>query len=138
VVTKPFAPPAERKVTRLPDAIGIPPLPDLEHAFEPAEKLVENAALEDAGELHFGMMHTDSNQHVNSMVYPRKIEEALVARVNDPKLLARAAEMRWRKPFFAGDRALLKIAARDARSYVATLAPPGAEKISSAIAMTLA
>jgi hypothetical protein len=118
VITRPFAPPTERKVTRL-DAPGVPPIPEDEHPFESAESLLASAEstgapLEDAGELSFGMMHTDSNQHVNSLVYPRVFEEAVAralmqtARVPAPEhLLARAIELRFRRPFFAGDRARL-------------------------------
>ena len=113
VITRPFGPPAERRVTRL-DAPGVPAIPEDEHVFENAEALIASAggALDDRGELAFGMMHTDSNQHVNSLVYPRVFEEmamrALVqnARVpNAHQLLARSIEMRFRRPFFAGERA---------------------------------
>jgi hypothetical protein len=113
VITRPFAPPAERRVTRL-DAPGLPAIPEDEHAFESAEALIESAGgpLEDAGDFVFGMMHTDSNQHVNSLVYPRVFEEAAMrklvhdARIPSPHaLLARATELRWRRPFFAGERA---------------------------------
>jgi hypothetical protein len=120
VLTRPFAPPAERKVTRL-DAPGVPPIPEDEHVFESAEALIESAGgpLDDSGDFVFGMMHTDSNQHVNSLVYPRAFEEAAMRRlVQDARipaaqahrLLARATEMRWRRPFFGGERA--KIAMR--------------------------
>ncbi len=122
VITKPFAAAAERKVTRL-DIPGFPPIPEDKHRFEDAEDLLRAAgasgALEDAGEIVFGLMHTDSNQHVNSLVYPRVFEErlvrALAARGATRPLLARAVELRWRRPFFAGDRA--RVALRiDARS----------------------
>jgi hypothetical protein len=60
------------------------------------------------------MMHTDSNQHVNSLVYPRIFEETAVRRImQDARipaahaLLARALELRWRRPFFAGERATI-------------------------------
>jgi hypothetical protein len=118
VVTRPFAPPAERKVTRL-DAPGIAAVPDDEHAFEPAEALLEGATLEDVGAVVFGMIHTDSNQHVNSLVYPRLFEEALLRVVGSEAkgLVARRVEMRWRKPFFTGDRArvLLRIEEKSER-----------------------
>ena len=111
VVTRPFAPPAERKVTRL-DVPGLPAVPEDEHPYEEAEDLVTGHALERAGELTFGMMHTDSNQHVNSLVYPRVFEETIVRAlasrgdVPDPSsLLARVVELRYRKPFFTGERA---------------------------------
>jgi hypothetical protein len=121
VMTKPFAPPAERKVTHL-DSPGLPPVPEDEHPFIDAKDLVEGHALEPAREVMFGMVHTDSNQHVNSLVYPRLFEETvgehLMKRsargsenaVPEPQtLLASALELRYRKPFFAGDRATLAI-----------------------------
>lgn len=115
VITRPFAPPAERKVTRL-DAPGLPPVPEHEHPFEEAEDLVEGHPLTPAGVHLFGMMHTDSNQHVNSLAYPHVFEEAAVRAAADrdvvpdaARLLARAVELRYRKPFFAGDRAALAL-----------------------------
>jgi hypothetical protein len=111
VLTRPFAPPAERKVTRI-DAEGVPPVPEDEYEFESAESLLESAGgpLEDAGDFLFGMLHTDSNQHVNSLVYPRVFEEAVVRRLvqdtrfSSPKaLMARSIELRWRRPVFAGE-----------------------------------
>lgn len=110
VLTKPFAPPAERKVTRI-DAPGLPAIPEDEHPWEPGESLIEGAPLGPAGEVTFGLMHTDSNQHVNSLVYPQIFEEAIVrklaaeGRPGSERLLVRALELRWRKPFFAGERA---------------------------------
>lgn len=115
VLTRPFASPAERKVTRL-DAPGVPAVPEDEHELETAEALIESAGgpLEPAGDFVFGMLHTDSNQHVNSLVYPRVFEEALVRKlVQDARipaahaLMARSIELRWRRPFFAGERAEL-------------------------------
>jgi hypothetical protein len=59
-------------------------------------------------------MHTDANQHVNSLVYPRVFEDAVVRRlltqpqigIAEPQtLLSRALEIRYRKPFFASNRA---------------------------------
>jgi hypothetical protein len=137
IVTKPFAPSAERRVTRLPEGTGLPAVPAHEHAFETAEALVSGTPLEDAGDVLFGMMHTDSNQHVNSLVYPRVFEDALVRRVADPTLLARAAEMRWRKPCFGGERAVIRAGTRGGHAWVGTVAPAGADKPSCAIAMTL-
>lgn len=117
VVTRPFAPPSERKVTRL-DLPGVPAVPEDTHPFEPAEDLVAGHALGAAAEHTFGVSHTDSNQHVNSLVYPRLFEDAVVralaARDDVPApsaLLARAVELRYRKPFFAGDRAAIALSA---------------------------
>jgi hypothetical protein len=115
VVTRPFAPPAERKVTRL-DLPGLPPIPEDVHGFEEAEDLVAGRTLVSAGEHVFGLMHTDSNQHVNSLVYPRLFEEAAVRTLADRNdirspetLLARAVELRYRKPFFTGERAAIQL-----------------------------
>jgi hypothetical protein len=114
VISRPFEPPERRKVTKL-EAPGVPEIPEDEHVFEPAEGLLADRTLEHLGEISFGMMHTDSNQHVNSLVYPRVFEEALVQRMaaeeRDYKaLLASAIELRWRKPFFAGERARMRAA----------------------------
>lgn len=115
VITKPFASPAERKVTRL-DAPGIPSLPEDTYVFEEAEALLGGGGqplpLEDVRQVRFGMMHTDSNQHVNSLVYPRLFEEALVDHLGDDAgtLLVRDLEIRFRKPFFVGQRARIALA----------------------------
>ena len=53
-----------------------------------------------------GLMHTDPNNHVNSLVYPRIFEEeALLLRGGSEA--ARAFEIVWRKPFFAGETVTL-------------------------------
>ena len=155
VLTRPFAAPGERRVTRL-DGPGLPPIPDDEHVFETADALIASAGgpLEEVGDFSFGMMHTDSNQHVNSLVYPRIFEEAALRRImadtsnggasgKAHELLARAAEMRWRKPFFAGERAKIAMRFGGAGSGSATAAvgafyredAPG--KPSSAVKMLL-
>ena len=117
VLTRPFAAPADRRVTRR-DAPGVPPIPEDEHVFESAEALIESAGgpLEPAGDFAFTMTHTDSNQHVNSLVYPSVFEEAALRTIMQnariPKAherLARALEIRWRKPFFAGERARIEL-----------------------------
>jgi hypothetical protein len=54
----------------------------------------------------FGLVHTDSNMHVNSLVYLRLFEEAalrrLVALGRGSVVLARAVDIAYRKPCFAG------------------------------------
>jgi hypothetical protein len=56
----------------------------------------------------FGLDHTDSNQHVNSLVYPRLFAEAALRRLAElerpRRLLVRALDIAYRKPSFAGDR----------------------------------
>jgi Thioesterase superfamily len=115
VLTRPFAPPGERKVLRM-DFPGVSPVP--EHRVEwraPIDILAlpEGAApLEpdlspDAAPTVFGVMHTDSNQHVNSLVYPRLFEEAAVRRFaalgKPAAVLGRFMEIGFRKPCFAGE-----------------------------------
>jgi hypothetical protein len=149
VLTRPFAPPAERKVTRL-DAPGVPSIPEDEHELETAEALLESAAgpLEEAGDFTFAMLHTDSNQHVNSMVYPRVFEERVAtklvqdARIPSPHLLlARAMELRWRRPFFAGERASIAMhlgSAADGFPCTATGAfSSGGPKLNAALKLRL-
>jgi hypothetical protein len=120
VLTRPFAPPGERKVTRL-DAPGVPAVPEDEYAIDTAEALVEGMALEDAGDVRFGMMHTDSNQHVNSLVYLRAFEELAVRRLGNAQLLARGMDLRWRKPFFAGETTRVTMAVEGATAVGAFL-----------------
>jgi hypothetical protein len=138
VITRPFAPPGERKVTRL-DAPGFDTVPKHEHVFEPAEALTSGHTLAEAREISFGLMHTDSNQHVHSMVYPRVFEETVIEHLKTKSLLARQIELRWRKPFFAGDRAVIRLAMTGDRTVIGSFAPAGgsADKPSATIAMTL-
>jgi acyl-CoA thioesterase FadM len=62
----------------------------------------------DATETCFGLEHTDSNQHVNSLVYPRLFAEAALRRLaamgESRAVLVRELDIAYRKPSFAGDR----------------------------------
>jgi hypothetical protein len=49
-----------------------------------------------------GVLHTDPNNHVNSLVYLRIFEEEALVLRGDPAA-ARRVEVVWRKPFFAGE-----------------------------------
>ncbi len=113
--TKLFAPPAERKVTRL-DVEGVAE-PTADYAFpgaDTARQLPEGAvAIDDdfrvdPTEICFGLDHTDSNQHVNSLVYPRLFAEAALRRLAEHgrsrNVLVRHLDIAYRKPSFAGDR----------------------------------
>jgi acyl-CoA thioesterase FadM len=121
VFTRLFAPPNERKVTRL-DVPGIDAVPgnaretravasiiDLPPGAEPLDELRV-----DPTPIVFGLTHTDSNQHVNSLVYPRLFEDAALRRFStlgkDTSVLARAIEIGFRKPCFAGQS--MRIAVR--------------------------
>lgn len=139
VITKPFAPKEARKVTFL-DAPGLPRVPSDDHGFELAESLVSGVDLTIVGIVPFGVMHTDSNQHVNSLVYPRLFEEAVLRHMGASAkgLVARAVELRWRRPFFAGDKAVMRLGMVDGAAY-GTFVPDGGDphKPSCAIKMTM-
>jgi hypothetical protein len=117
VLTRLFAPPEQRRVLRF-DVPGLPAVPEHRHPIRPNETIIalpegavplEPTFAPDSCPLVFGVCHTDANQHVNSLVYPRLFEEAALRRfaalgVSAPGL-ARSAELGFRKPCFAGDRA---------------------------------
>ncbi len=116
VITRPFGPPEARKITRL-SVPGLPEVPPDRYAWRPPEasselppgaRWVDDAFTLDPTPVVFGLDHTDSNQHVNSLVYPRLFVEAALRRLWDQGrknlLLARAAEIAYRKPSFAGER----------------------------------
>lgn len=115
VLTRLFAPAADRKVTRL-DIPGADPVPAQVVAWRAPSAILE---LPDGAEpieadfsvdpqpVVFGVAHTDSNQHVNSLIYPRMFEESVVRRLaalgRSPAVLARFLEVGYRKPSFAGE-----------------------------------
>ena len=115
VITRPFAAPEDRKVRRL-EAEGLPEIPPARYDWRLPSTTMElpagAVALDDLTleptPIAFGLMHTDSNQHVNSLVYPRLFEEAALRRLatlgRGTRLLARYAESAYRKPSFAGQR----------------------------------
>jgi len=128
VFTRPFAPPDARKVTSL-ALPGLPSRPERVYAPRPLAALLEPpvdadpldaAPAADPLPIAFSLSHTDSNQHVNSLVYPRLFEDAATRRlarhgVTRP-VLARAVELLYRKPFFAGEQAriVLRVVRREA------------------------
>ena len=116
VFTKPFAPAGERKVLRL-DLPGVPQVPRAAHTrlplsaaldLPPSAAALDTKARPDAAPWAFGLVHTDHNQHVNSLVYGRLFEEAALRRLGelgeDTKRHARRVELFYRKPCFAGER----------------------------------
>jgi hypothetical protein len=122
VITKPFAAPEERKVRRL-EAEGLPPIPAARYDWRlpaatmelPLGAVALDAVSPEPTPIAFGLMHTDSNQHVNSLVYPRLFEEAALRRLaslgRGTRLLARYAESSYRKPSFAGERVRIVLSA---------------------------
>jgi hypothetical protein len=113
--TRPFAPAAQRKVTALPapfDALPprLYPLRPTSTAGEAPEgaRWLEDDVTPDPMEFAFALDQTDSNQHVNSLVYIRLFVEAaqrkLAARGMDFRVISRSVDIAYRKPCFAGDR----------------------------------
>ena len=109
--TRPFAAPDQRRVTRL-DADGYPVIPDTLYP-SPAPRTAMDAPAgatwlddlaPDAAEMCFTLDQTDSNQHVNSMVYVRLFLDAAQRRLKTPRVRSRAVDIAYRKPCFAGDR----------------------------------
>lgn len=121
VFTRLFAPPGERRVKKL-DVPGVPdPLPEYAaRSFASMLEIPEGVrALDelspDDSPITFGLVHTDSNHHVNSLVYIRLFEEVALRRFaklgkNEP-MLARRIEIAYRKPCFAGDRVRVHVRA---------------------------
>ena len=109
--TRPLAPPDQRRVTRL-DAEGYPEIPPVRYDAPSPETAQEAPAgakwtseLEpDASHVVFNMDQTDSNQHVNSLVYIRVFLDAAQRRIGVGKIRSRAVDIAYRKPCFAGDR----------------------------------
>jgi hypothetical protein len=115
VFTRPFAPKEERRVTAL-EENGRLVVPPTRRAWkEPkatldvpadARPLDDGFAL-DAAPLVLGLTHTDSNQHVNSLFYPRTFEEAALRHLKrlgrSTEVLGRRVDIAFRRPAFAGE-----------------------------------
>ncbi len=115
VFTRPFAPAGDRKVHRL-DMEGVEVVPFDRHEWtplasvasvpQPADRL-DDGWIDEGVPLFFGLDHTDSNQHVNSLVYPRLFEQAALRRLAahdiTGNLQATHLSIGYRKPAFAGD-----------------------------------
>ena len=114
--TRLFGPPEARRVREL-NIPGVGPLPKAVYAAPGYASAMEVPAgatplddgyVADATVTCFGLEHTDSNQHVNSLVYPRLFAEAALRRLDamgrSRVVLVRALDIAYRKPSFAGDR----------------------------------
>lgn len=121
VFTRPFARAEDRKVLDAalvggdigerveraePEALLVPPAD---------ARCLDDALVPDPAPVVFGETHSDSNQHVNSLVYPRLFEDAVLRRLalhgREPRVLARSLDVRYRKPSFVGDRLALVLRA---------------------------
>lgn len=142
VFTRPFAPPGDRAVTelalpgapRLPEAIYDAPAPhasaDLPQGATPLGATTADAPTQ------FSLDHCDQNQHVNSLVYPQLLIDAAVRRfatLGHPlgRRAARAIEIAYRRPSFAGDSITLSLqcfARGDDLGAVATMSGAGETK----------
>ncbi|MDQ3030819.1 MAG: hypothetical protein M3Y87_00215 [Myxococcota bacterium] len=123
VLTRPFDPPESRQVDEIPgglpedvpmhDSDWQPPLSVL--TLPRGAKAIDDAFALDPCPIVFGLGHTDSNQHVNSLVYPRLLEEAALRRFHSlglkPEMFARFVDLSFRKPCFAGDRMRIMVRA---------------------------
>lgn len=150
VFTRPFDPPATRKVLAF-DTEGLPRLPPDRYEWRPAEVVLalpegarplDGALAPDDAFVAFGLNHTDSNQHVNSLVYPRLFQDAALRRFAahglPTGLLARRLEISYRKPFFAGDRARILLRAYqegERLGAVGAFVPDGSDRPSCTIHM---
>jgi len=130
VFTRLFAPPGKRRVSLADLPSGVTPSPLPRYTPRPFASLVdtvEDQTIADDSPFVFGLVHTDSNQHVNSLAYLRLFEEAALRRLAataGPKL-ARRLEIAYRKPCFAGDRMRIHVRASTDAATVA-IAPDGA------------
>jgi hypothetical protein len=143
VFTRPFAPVGQRKVSDF-DFPGKPEVRETRSAPPRGEALaalpvsatpLEPSRRPDSTPITFGLCHTDSNMHVNSLIYLRMFEEASLRRFVElgqgAEWLAREVDIAYRKPCFAGQtmRVVQQAFMHEGRlGTIATLVPePGAE-----------
>jgi hypothetical protein len=120
VFTRLFAAHDKRRVRREDLPEGAPAtLP--RYTPRPFASLLEGVTFTaDDAPIVFGLVHTDSNQHVNSLVYMRLFEEAVLRHMPEgSRQLARRMEIAYRKPCFAGDRMRIHVSVRDGLATVA-------------------
>lgn len=147
VFSRPFGPPGERKVLSFSVAGGpsVPPLRYRWRELEDVLALPDGASALDGepcpapAPTVFSLGDTDSNQHVNSLVYPRIFEEAAVRRLHEHgvstgAILMRGIDIAFRKPCFAGDVMRIEVRAfRWGEGFGAAVSlgpdvPPGASR----------
>jgi len=113
--TRLFAPPGQRRVSQL-EVEGFPAVPHARYEAPPAATAGQAPAgarwldelSPDPAEVAFTLDQTDSNQHVNSLVYVRvfldAVQRRLAAAGRPLAVLSRAVDIAYRKPCFAGER----------------------------------
>ncbi len=119
VLTRPFGPPDARRVDALPEGLGVTPVeaswhePEASLALPEGARWLEESSRRDPHVLTLGLGHTDSNQHVNSLVYPLAIEEAALRHAARPRAASfcHHFELAFRKPFFAGEQLAVELRA---------------------------
>jgi hypothetical protein len=130
--TRILAPPGQRAVTSL-EVDGYPRVPERVHHGDPVTTAQDAPAgagwLEelapDTADYCFTLDQTDSNQHVNSLVYVRVFQDAvnrrLAATGRRGKLRTTAIDIAYKKPCFAGDsvRAQLRLFDGGAAGFIA-------------------
>lgn len=148
VFTRLFAPPDARRVT----ALDVPGerLPRRSYSPGPPDALLElpegatfvDDWRDDPCDACLTLGHTDSNQHVNSLVYPRLFEDAFARRVaslsRSTAVLPRRLEVAYRKPSFAGERLRVRLRVFEtARGLgaVGSFTPPDAARPSVCLAL---
>ncbi|MCK6532545.1 MAG: hypothetical protein L6Q84_06190 [Polyangiaceae bacterium] len=115
VFTRPAAPAGQHRVEHISDPL-LDALPIVAAEYRDPRALlalpagavaIDVAPRADLAPTVFGLCHTDGNQHVNFLAYPRLAEEAALRRFVElgrgARRLARRAEVSYRKPSFAGD-----------------------------------
>jgi hypothetical protein len=110
--TRPFAAAGEDRSVRRFAVPGLPEVPPDRYqppgfasamALPDGAEPLDDGVVADAAVTAFGLEHTDSNQHVNSLVYPHLFAEAALRRLENRVVLVRALDIAFRKPSFAGD-----------------------------------
>lgn len=129
--TRPFGPPDQRKVTSLPPPF--PTVPEARYdqrdprlAGEPPPDAtdVDPEPTPDGMDLVFTLDQTDSNQHVNSLVYIDTFlgasQRRFAARGFPLRIRSREIDIAYRKPCFAGDRVRVHLRAFRLNDHVGT------------------
>ena len=119
-LTRPFAAPSERKILKIPAALGFlieqheqtTDLRNLGEDFFSCSKTVSEEIISDTKEIAYHMDRSDSNRHVNMNVYIDQILDVFAYKFyqcqQDPaRLRFKEIIVRYRKPFLPGDLARL-------------------------------